>query len=92
MTEQWHQVWTNDVGPDDDYYREFFEIRDSQQNKIAEVEREDHAALIAAAPDLLRVLEHIVANHVPEIVAIICGDGWTKDAIKAVSRARGLDS
>jgi len=33
-TGPWRSEWTNDVGPDDDYYIEFFEILDGEHKKV----------------------------------------------------------
>lgn len=52
----WKYEWSNDVGPDDDYYIEFFEVIAKDGTKIAQVEEEEDARLIAAAPELLGAL------------------------------------
>lgn len=53
----WTSEWTNDTGPDDDYYIEFFEILDSEHKRIGRAEEEADARLMAAAPELLEALK-----------------------------------
>ena len=58
----WKYELSNDVGPNDDYYIEFFEVQNTSGKKIAQVEEQDHARLIAAAPDMLYALEDLLAT------------------------------
>ena len=55
----WRSEWTNDVGPDDDYYVEFFEILNSEHKRIGTAEEKTDGRLMAAAPDLLEALKLI---------------------------------
>ncbi len=55
----WTWEYSNDTGPNDDYFIEFFEIRSQDGIKIAEVAEQEDARLIAAAPDLLEALESV---------------------------------
>jgi hypothetical protein len=52
----WGFHYSNDVGPDDDYFIEFFEVVNPLGDVIARVDEEPNASLIAAAPDLLEAL------------------------------------
>ena len=56
----WSHAYSNDTGPDDDYFIEFFEVCDARGEVIARVEEQPDARLIAAAPDLLEALHHIM--------------------------------
>ena len=53
----WATAWTNDVGPNDEYYVEFYEILDSSKNRIGTMENKSDANLVAAAPELLEALK-----------------------------------
>jgi len=57
----WVFEWSNDVGPDDDYYIEFFDVLDGKGNKIAQVDEKVDARLIAAAPELLAAAQAMLA-------------------------------
>ena len=50
----WKYEWSNDVGPDDDYYVEFFEILTEKNDVIGQADKEEDARLMAAAPELLK--------------------------------------
>ncbi len=54
--EPWVFGYSNDTGPDDDYFREFFEITTLNGLVVARADKEADARLIAAAPDLLNAL------------------------------------
>ncbi len=58
----WTWEYSNDTGPNDDYFIEFFEIRSQDGIKIAEVAEQEDARLIAAAPDLLEFAEEVRRN------------------------------
>jgi hypothetical protein len=58
----WDYEWSNDVGPDDDYYIEFFEVFTADKTKIAQVETAEDACLIAAAPDLFEALSYVIRD------------------------------
>jgi hypothetical protein len=53
----WAFAYANDVGPDDDYFIEFFEVLTRDCTVLARVEKESDARLIGAAPDLLDALQ-----------------------------------
>lgn len=53
----WEAMWTNDVGPDDEYYVEFYEILDAQGNQVGTAEKKHDAVLMAVAPKLLEALK-----------------------------------
>jgi hypothetical protein len=71
----WGFHYSNDVGPDDDYFIEFFEVVNPLGVVIARVEEEPDARLIAAAPELFEALEGLL-----EVLtdAITAGD-WKVD-------------
>ncbi len=56
----WRSQYSNDVGPYDDYFVEFFEVTSEDGTKIAQVEEEKDARLICAAPDLLEALQGFI--------------------------------
>lgn len=56
----WSWAYSNDTGPSDDYFWEFFEIVDSKHNEIARAEHKSDAKLIAAAPSLLEALQGLL--------------------------------
>lgn len=53
----WEAMWTNDVGPDDEYYVEFYEILDAKGNRVGTAEKKHDAVLMAEAPKLLEALK-----------------------------------
>jgi hypothetical protein len=55
----WSYEWTNDVGPDDEYYVEFYEIKDDKGSVIGTIEEKSDAQLVAAAPDLLESVREL---------------------------------
>jgi hypothetical protein len=59
---QWVFEYSNDVGPDDDYFIEFFEVLTKDCKVLARVQKESDARLIAAAPDLLEALKEARAT------------------------------
>jgi hypothetical protein len=63
----WRSQYSNDVGPDDDYFVEFFEVTSEDGTKIAQVEEEKDARLIASSPDLLAALKYIDAMPCTEV-------------------------
>ena len=88
----WKFEWSNDVGPDDDYYVEFFEIRNEAYELIGQADKEEDARLIAAAPDLLAaILNSDDAHWTPAMRAarpISSGstNGWRRSASRAWRR------
>lgn len=58
----WTWAYSNDTGPDDDYFVEFFEVTAEDYTKIAQVEEQEDARLISAAPDLLKAAQTIMEN------------------------------
>lgn len=56
----WEAMWTNDVGPDDEYYVEFYEILDAKGNRVGTAEEKHDAVLMAEAPKLLEALESLL--------------------------------
>jgi hypothetical protein len=58
--EPWVFGYSNDTGPDDDYFREFFEITTLNGLVVARADKEADARLIAAAPDLLAALKDLL--------------------------------
>jgi hypothetical protein len=58
----WAFEYSNDVGPDDDYFIEFFEILTTDCEVLARVEKESDARLMASAPDLLEALKEARAT------------------------------
>jgi hypothetical protein len=59
----WEAMWTNDVGPDDEYYVEFYEILDAQGNRVGTAEEKHDAVLMAEAPKLLEALSMWLRLH-----------------------------
>ena len=56
----WTYEWDNDVGPDDEYYIEFFSVYDGAHDKIGQFDDEDDARLASAAPDLLDAIKDLL--------------------------------
>jgi hypothetical protein len=56
----WSYAYSNDTGPNDGYFVEFYEISKGH-DIIGRIDSEDDARLIAAAPDLLEALVVAVA-------------------------------
>lgn len=77
----WSYEWTNDVGPDDDYYIEFFEIKNKEGIVIGTMEEKSDARLAAAAPDLLYALQEFLRNP--------GGDNTEQIAEDAINKALG---
>ena len=64
----WVFEYSNDVGPDDDYFIEFFEVSNTDGKILARVEEEPDARLIAAAPELLMALIQMLdAYEIPSV-------------------------
>ena len=70
----WTASWTNDVGPDDEYYVEFYEILDAQGNRVGTAEEEADAKLMALAPELLEALK--LAEQ--SIGSFVSDHGWSQ--------------
>ena len=87
----WTHEWSNDVGPHDDYYFEFFEIRDAESNVIGQAEWVEDARIMSAAPELLEALEFIVKRHEPALANMLFGEGWVESARKVIAKARGIE-
>lgn len=58
----WAFEWENDTGPEDDYYRQWWEINGPDGEKIAEVDLLKDARLIAAAPCLIEALRECITG------------------------------
>jgi hypothetical protein len=56
----WTYEYSNDVGDDDAYFIEFYEVRTPDYKEVARVDNKADARLIAAAPDLLEVLQYFM--------------------------------
>jgi len=52
----WTYEYSNDVGDDDEYFIEFYEVRTPDYKEVARVDNEADARLIAAAPEMLATL------------------------------------
>lgn len=78
-TTKWTWEYSNDTGPDDDYFVEFYEIRNEKHELIGSAEDADDARLIAAAPELLEVLKYVRA--------VLPQDRWADDAKKMIDAA-----
>lgn len=85
----WAYDYENDTGPNDDYFVEWYGM-----NGVFRAYREEDAALIASAPDLLEALESLTADR------LFYYDGDTdarmnvtvaayKNARAAIARAKG---
>lgn len=83
----WAWEYSNDVGPDDDYFIEFFEITSEDGREIARVEEKEDARLMAAAPELLEALQTILN------ISLMDKGHWAKTieqtAHKAIAKATG---
>lgn len=92
----WTYEFDNDVGPDDDYYIEFFSVYDGLHEKIGQFDDEENARVASAAPDLFDSIIDLV-----EVVttAINAGD-WKVDgacdpdavlerSLRAIAKASG---
>ena len=55
----WIYEYSNDVGPDDEYFIEFFEVRTPDYKEVARVDSKADARLIAAAPEMLATLKWV---------------------------------
>jgi len=53
----WTWQYSNDTGPDDDYFVEFFCIYDANGNEVGRAEEQVDAMLMSSAPDLLQALK-----------------------------------
>jgi hypothetical protein len=87
----WVFAYSNDVGPDDDYFIEFFELSTTDGRVLARVEEEPDARLIAAAPDLLEALKvceenisSLLASQHPKVFGI-----WLDSVRAAIAKATG---
>lgn len=58
---QWHYSYDNDSGNEDDFFHEFFSIG-SSHGHIGEIEKEEDARLVVAAPELLEALLRVRAQ------------------------------
>lgn len=54
----WRAEYTNDTGPEDDYFIQWWDIVNDDGDTIAEVDLKADSRLIAAAPELLDLLYH----------------------------------
>jgi hypothetical protein len=81
----WGFHYSNDVGPDDDYFIEFFEVVNPLGDVIARVDEEPDASLIAAAPDLLDALVEVMLRHVP----FSNKEAYAEKAREAIAKATG---
>ena len=59
----WRYCYSNDVGPDDEYFIEFFEVVNPLGDVIARVDEKPDASLIAATPELLEALRQLCADE-----------------------------
>ena len=48
-----------------------------------------NARLIAAAPELLQLVRHIVSNHEPEALNLLFGSGWAAHAKLVLDKVEG---
>ena len=48
-----------------------------------------NARLIAAAPELLEVLQFVVDRHAPAVADLLFGEGWVETARAAIAKATG---
>lgn len=84
----WRAEYTNDTGPEDDCFQQWWDIVNDDGDTIAEVYREANARLIAAAPELLnslrRVLRMLEIND-----ARLANFGEIEEARSIISRAEG---
>ena len=55
----WIYEYSNDVGDDDEYFIEFYEVRTPTYEKVAQVDNKADARLIAAAPEMLATLRWV---------------------------------
>ena len=49
-----------------------------------------NARLIAAAPELLMLVRHIVSNHEPEALNLLFGSGWADHAKQVLAKVEGV--
>lgn len=84
----WRAEYTNDTGPEDDYFQQWWDIVNVDGDTIAEVYREADSRLIAAAPELLaslrRVLRMLEIND-----ARLANFGEVEEARDVISKAEG---
>ncbi len=82
----WSFQYANDVGPDDDYFIEFFEVSSKDGKVLARVDEESDARLMAAAPDLLDALVTL-----PQGMSSTDQDwwDWVDKARSAINKATG---
>jgi hypothetical protein len=86
----WAFEYSNDVGPDDDYFIEFFEILTKDCKVLARVEEEPDARLIAAAPDLLQVVEDaLMIFEFGDDDKTVATPYWVARARAAIAKATG---
>lgn len=86
----WTWDYSNDVGPDDDYFIEFFEIRNDKHELVGRADREADARLIAAAPDLLEALQRLLVSVESHEDAKTLGElGSIGQAYAAIAKATG---
>ena len=52
-------------------------------------ENEANARLIAAAPELLMLVRHVVKYHEPEALNLLFGAGWSEHANKVLANVDG---
>ena len=55
----WTYEYSNDVGDDDAYFIEFYEVRTPDYKEVAQVGNKADARLIAAAPEMLATLKWV---------------------------------
>ena len=86
----WAFEYSNDVGPDDDYFIEFFEILTKDFKVLARVEEEPDARLMASAPDLLEAVKDALAIfEFGEDDETVLAPKWVTRARAAVAKATG---
>jgi hypothetical protein len=85
----WSFEYSNDTGPNDDYFIEFFEVLSKDCKEIARVENEADARLISSAPDLLEALSDVV-KFWDSIVPTDCVNDMHIKARAAIAKAVGM--